>query len=521
MANEANNSGASWKEAFLTYTHPSVITLLFLGFSAGLPILLIFGTLSLWLARAQVDVSTITYFSWAALGYSFKFVWAPLIDRLPFPFLDGLLGRRRSWLLVTQVMIAVAIVWMGLTEPMVGKLEVMAYAAVLLGFSAASQDIVIDAYRIEIAKKEYQAAMAAMYQAGYRVGMLVASAGAFYLVASLSNGEKYVYQAWQWTYLILAGFMSVGILTTLLMREPVKRVEVQAIDQEIFHSTLDYFRFLLLFLLTTVAFISAFVFLNPAEFIIQFLNVDLGINGPFAKFVGQVFRLFLSLAIAITAAYFLVAVQLVRKVMVVDTYIKPVVDFTSRYKKSFIIILLLIGFYRIADIVLGVIAVVFYDKLGFSEIEIANISKTFGLAMVIVGGFLGGLLTARFGILKILLLGAILAAATNILFMILAQLGNNATMFAAVIAADNLSAGLAGAAFIAYLSSLTNIKFTAMQYALFTSIMTLIPKLIAGYSGSIVKNIGYEYFFMFTAVLGIPVVLLILYLMFFEQRQKE
>jgi PAT family beta-lactamase induction signal transducer AmpG len=391
---------------------------------------------------------------------------------------------------------------------------------VLLGFSAASQDIVIDAYRIEIAKTEYQAAMSAMYQAGYRIGMLVAGAGAFYLVASFSNGEKYVYQAWQWTYLIMAGFMSVGITTTLLMPEPEKRVEVEAINQEIFHTTLDYVRFLVLFLITTGAFVSAFVYLNPAETIIQLLHNELGMNGILSKFFGQALRLSVALGMALGMAYLLVVSKLVDKVMVVDTYIKPIVDFTARYKKTFIIVLLLIGFYRISDIVLGVVALVFYEKLGFSETQIADVSKTFGLLMIIVGGFLGGLLTARFGVLKILLLGAILAAATNILFMIFAQVGSDTTMFVLVIAADNLSAGLAGAAFIAYLSSLTSMSFTAMQYALFTSIMTLIPKVIAGYSGSIVSNIGYEYFFLFTAILGIPVVLLILYLILYDRKHR-
>jgi len=318
----------------------------------------------------------------------------------------------------------------------------------------------------------------------------------------------------------MAACMSVGVITTLIMPEPPKRDEVQAIDQEIFHSTLDYARFLFLFMITTAAFIAAFVYLNPADAIVRFINTELEFNGVFAKFFGQAIRLLLSLSTAIGVAYLLVVINAVDKVMVVDTYIKPVADFTSRYKKTFIIVLLLIGFYRIADIVLGVVALVFYEKLGFSETQIADVSKTFGLLMIIVGGFLGGLLTARFGVLRILLLGAILAAATNILFMIFAQVGNDTTMFIIVIAADNLSAGLAGSAFIAYLSSLTSMSFTAMQYALFTSVMTLIPKLIAGYSGSIVKNIGYEYFFLFTAVLGIPVVLLIIYLIMFEQNQK-
>ena len=522
----------------MTYTHPSVVTLFFLGFSAGLPILLIFGTLSFWLTRAGVDISVITYFSWAALGYSFKFVWAPLVDRLPFPFLHQILGRRRSWLLVIQLLVMFAIMQMGLTEPLPDSLERMAYFAVLLGFAAASQDIVIDAYRIEIAKSKYQAAMAAMYSAGFRVGMLLASAGAFYLVNGFSQasqwlapllsytslgsysllmpvntGSLYLYEAWKYTYIVLAGFMSVGIITTLIMSEPKTRREFKLGE----NSAEDYIRFLLFFLFTTVSFVLAFNYLDPSLLIYKTFSYTEQNVSVIVKFGAQIFRILIAIGVAVGTANLLSSARLVNRSMMEETYINPVVDFIKRYRTSFIIILLLIGFYRISDIVLGVTALIFYEQLGFSGIEIANISKTFGLLMIIVGGFLGGLLTARFGVLKILLLGGILAAATNLLFMWFAYVGNDTTLFVAVIAADNLSAGLAGAAFIAYLSSLTNISFTAMQYALFTSVMTLIPKVIGGYSGSIIENIGYEYFFLFTALLGIPVVFLILYLIKLEK----
>ncbi len=537
-----NTATSTWRAAFATYTQPSVITLLFLGFSAGLPFLLIFGTLSFWLARAGVDISIITYFSWAALGYSFKFVWAPLIDRLPLPVLHHSLGRRRSWLLVIQLLVAFAIAQMGLTEPLPDSLDRMAYFAVLLGFAAASQDIVIDAYRIEIAKPKYQAAMSAMYSAGFRIGMLLAGAGAFYLVDWFSHSSQlvqlvvsysgldayssfiqpdaknvYLYEAWKYTYLVLAGFMSVGVVTTLIMSEPGTRHEFKLGDNRVE----DYVRFLLFFALTTASFILAFNYLNPSTLINEWSGYSENNVPIIIKFIGQAFRLIIAIGTAIGFAYTLSVTNIVKKSMLEDTYINPVMDFIRRYKTSFIIILLLIGFYRISDIVLGVTALLFYESLGFSGIEIANISKTFGLFMIIVGGFLGGLLTARFGVLKILLLGGILAAATNLLFMWFAYVGNDTTMFVMVIAADNLSAGLAGAAFIAYLSSLTNISFTAMQYALFTSIMTLLPKVIGGYSGSIVTNIGYEYFFLFTTILGIPVIVLILYLMKLDKLGRQ
>ncbi len=512
----SRNHIESWQSAFATYTHPRVLTLLFLGFSAGLPYLLIFGTLSLWLVKAQVDIETVTYFSWAALGYSFKFVWAPLIDRLPLPILDTLLGRRRSWLLVAQGLIVMAICWMAMTEPKLALAQ-MAYAAVLLGFAAASQDIVIDALRIESAPKAYQAAMSAMYTAGYRTGMLVAGAGAFYLVAYFGIEHRYVYEAWRYTYLIMAGLMIVGIATTLVIKEPARNQER---DSHI-HSTMDYVRFLGLFIITTGTFILAFVFLNPVELIYALLHKQIGMDALLTRFVGQTCRLLIAIALALGAAYLLVTLHVVNRMMVRETYIEPFVDFTRRYQHTFIIVLLLIGFYRIADIVLGVVAITFYEYLGFTEIEIATISKTFGLFMIVAGGFIGGLLTARYGVLRILLLGSILAAATNILFMLQASIGHSNWMLTIIIAADNLSAGLAGTAFIAYLSSLTNISFTAVQYAIFSSIMTLLPKLIGGYSGSMVKNIGYSNFFLVTACMGIPVILLILYLIKHDESSKQ
>ena len=202
---------------------------------------------------------------------------------------------------------------------------------------------------------------------------------------------------------------------------------------------------------------------------------------------------------------------LVDYALVEQTYLMPVRDFFNRYGWSLAWILLaLIGVYRISDIVLGVISNVFYQDLGFSKSEIAAVVKTFGVVMTIAGGFIGGLLSIRFGVIRILFLGAVLSAATNLLFMLLANVGYNMTWLYIVISADNLSAGIASAAFVAFLSSLTNISFTAMQFAIFTSLMTLLPKLLGGYSGSMVDALGYPGFFLLTALLGIPVLVLII-----------
>lgn len=483
----------SWSNAFNIYLNRRVMAMLFLGFSAGLPLFLIFSTLSLWLRDAGVDRSAVTYFSWAALAYSFKFIWAPVIDKLPLPLLHNLLGRRRSWLLLAQLAVIVAIIWMAMIDPSQG-LGSMAFAAVLLGFSSASQDIVIDAYRIEAVKKEYQAAMSAMYIAGYRIGMLVSGAGGLYLASYFGIENQYSYSAWQTTYLCMAIIMLIGVVTTLLIKEPEINKKLDAY----LHDLSDYLRFFVMFIVMVVAFIYGF----------KFFNFELS-NG----FINEFIRLSLSLLFSLAGIYLLVILNIVNRKMVYSTYIEPVVDFFKRYGKIAILLLLLVGLYRISDIVLGVIANVFYHDIGFSKNEIATTTKVFGIIMTLIGGFIGGLMTMRYGVMRILLLGAVLSALTNLLFMILAQTGYDIVLLSGVIAADNLSAGLASAAFIAYLSSLTNISFTAVQYAILSSLMTLFPKLLGGYSGSMVNELGYSSFFLMTTLLGLPVIFLIYYLM--------
>ena len=505
---KAETQKMSWGETLKAFANTRVITMLFLGFSAGVPILLIFSSLSLWLREAGVERSAVTFFSWAALGYSFKFVWAPLVDKLPLPFLNDLLGRRRSWMLASQLSIIGAIFWMAQTDPTIeGNLTYMALAAVLLGFSSATQDVVIDAYRIESADSDLQALMSSTYIAGYRIGMLVAGAGALFL-ASYYGSDKgsYNYQAWRMSYMIMAGVMLVGIATTLLIPEPENKRQDEAK-----RSGADYFRFLLLFAFAVAGFIAVFYFSADASKGLKTYLTSLFSNKHLAGFLVQILRLFSALLVAGIIAKLLVSAGIVNKQMVLDTYVAPVKDFFSRYGYSVAWLLLaLIGLYRISDIVLGVISNVFYQDLGFTKIEIASVVKSFGLFMTIAGGFLGGLLSVRYGVLKILFLGALLSALTNLLFMVLAGMGHNLPMLYLVISADNLSAGLASAAFIAFLSSLTNISFTAVQYAIFSSLMTLLPKILGGYSGSMVDELGYSNFFIITALMGIPVLVLIM-----------
>ncbi len=481
--------------------------MLFLGFSAGVPILLIFSTLGLWLNEAGVAKSTITYFSWAALGYSFKFVWAPLVDRLPLPGLTRVLGRRRAWILLSQLGIMSAIFLMASVDPKAGldSLEVMAYGAVLLGFASATQDIVIDAYRIESADKDMQSMLSATYIAGYRLGMLVAGAGALFIASYFgSSKELYSFDAWSSTYMVMALVMLVGITTTLFIKEPDS---AQLLSE---YSTTDYIRFFALFVVVVLSFIGGFNLLSTPIAALKSTLTELLGNANLSGFISGTLRMLASIVIAYLATRVLIVLNLVNRAMVDQTYVNPIKDFFNRYGlRTAWLLLAVIGLYRISDIVLGVMANIFYQDLGFTKVEIATVSKTFGLFMTIAGGFIGGIMAMRIGVYKVLFLGAVLSALTNLLFIVLANVGNDISWLYVTITMDNLSAGLAGAAFIAFLSALTNVKFTAVQYAVFSSLMTLIPKAFGGYSGSIVQSIGYSEFFMLTTLMGVPILYLV------------
>lgn len=486
----------SWSESLKAYLDRRAIIMLFLGFVAGIPILLIFSSLSLWLREAGIDRTVVTMFSWAALGYAFKFIWAPLIDAIPLPVLTKWLGRRRSWILVSQIMIVIAICTMANVNPAVeGSLFLMAVGAVLLGFSSATQDIVIDAYRIELAPPSLQAVLSAMYVTGYRLGMIVAGAGALYLADYFGSTEAlYSYEAWRNTYWIMAGVMGIGIVTTLMIREPISQKVI------VERKTSDYTRLVLVFAISIVGFVI--VFANMGSLLPETESVLL-------SFLLEVVRMLISLAVALAIGYGLVQAKLVGKEFAYTTWIEPIVDFFRRYGKKALLLLALIGLYRISDIVAGVISNVFYQDMQFTKVDIANSVKLVGVVMAIGGGFLGGILAQKMRIMRAMMVGAILACVTNLLFILLTyHPGSLPYMYLAVIL-DNLAAGLASAVFIAFLSALTSVKFTAVQYSIFSSLMVLLPKVIGGYSGAIVDSTSYPFFFMFTFAIGIPILWLI------------
>ena len=476
--------------------------LIFLGFSAGIPILLIFSTLSLWLREAGVSKSAVTFFSWAALGYSFKFIWAPIVDKLPLPLLSRLLGRRRGWLLLSQFAVIASIVWMASVNPVQG-LVAMALGAIALGFSSATQDIVIDAYRIECAKAEEQALLSSCYIAGYRIGMVVAGAGALYLADFFGTStDNYSFSSWQKTYWVMALVMMVGVITTLLIPEPNSKDN----EDNYPYPTQSYLQFFALFLISVIVFVMTYRML-PSSGSAEHCSID-----KISHFVIGSLKMFVALAVAIGVGLLGARIGIADKKMVSESYWLPIKDFFIRYGRLAIWVLLLVGFYRVSDIVMGVIANVFYQDLGYSKSDIASVSKVFGLLMTIAGSFLGSFIALRIGVMRVLLLGAALSAISNLVFMWLATAEPTIEALMVVIAIDNLSAGLAVAAFVAWLSSLTSLSFTATQYAVFSSVMTLFPKLLGGYSGCLVENMGYSGFFLFTALLGLPIIALILYL---------
>ncbi|VXA58224.1 Transporter [Acinetobacter proteolyticus] len=699
-----------WKSSFMAFLDRRAIIMLFLGFSSGIPIFLIFSTLSFWLTEAGINRSTITMFSWAALAYSFKFIWAPLIDKLPLPYLTKKMGLRRSWLLVSQLLVICAICMMAMTNPLpntsdfgsFSNLTIMAGAAIFLGFSSATQDIIVDAYRIELTEDpNIQTVLASTYNAGYRTATIITQLGALLFAASLGTAVgNYIYEAWRTTYLLMAGLMIIGIITTLLIHEPqVKRI------QHHYHAK-DYAQLFSVFVISTIVFATSF-------YQIGLIFDSFSIQDAFLSFIVLVIKFLISISIAVAAILGLIKLGLINKTIVVETWLAPLLDFFKRYGvKVALAILLLIGFYRISDVVAGVMANLFYLDLNFDKEEIAWFNKFFAIFFVILGGFLGGMLAQRYNVMKMMLLGAILASTTNLIFVGLVksgatmqdvqvsvgdqvytatpdEVGNWSLKFPSNTVAgqneisvvsqpkgydeplqislpltvfdagsqpdiytqaiggdnllykdelakdviihgallnlpengqlkavsillnpqnrveakikntdwsvvipgselaklneirveasyeanqhvqtltqthryqkqlsesqpryrmnlsdipaipvdkntdielkgkvvvpyskvwlvmgiifDNLASGLAGAVFIAFLSSLTSVSFTAMQYAIFSSLMLLLPKTIGGYSGTIVNHIGYSGFFTVTFLMGLPILILVIW----------
>jgi len=420
MADSHSLSG--WRDALSVYADRRQLVILLMGFSSGLPLLLGFSTLSYWMAKEGVTLTAIGGLLAVSTPYSLKFLWAPVIDHGRLPFLTERLGRRRGWMLAIQVLLAISIVLLGAGDPR-GDIAWIAVMAFVMAFLSASQDIVIDAYRIDILQEREQGAGAAMTQAGYRFGLLASGAGAIALADFLD---------WFWIYTIMASLIGVGMIAVLIAPEP----ETPASGQE-----------------------------RPARSMTSTLKA---------------------------------------------TVVEPLSEFMSRSGAWWILIFVL--FYKYGDAVAGAMANPFYHQIGFSGVEIASVTKLFGVIATLAGIAAGGVFVAKAGVLAALLAGGSLPAITNLLFAWLAHTGADLTLLAVAVGADNFTGGLGSTAFVAYLSGLCHVSCTATQYALLTSLMAFGRTLLATGAGAMAEWLGWAGFFVATTALAVPGLLLLLWL---------
>jgi PAT family beta-lactamase induction signal transducer AmpG len=404
----------TWAEAFALYTRPRLLTMLFLGFSAGLPLPLTGFTLRAWFSEAGLTLTATGLTALIGLSYTFKFLWSPAIDRLRVPWLSGRLGRRRGWLLPIQVALALAIASMALFDPRHAPAGIAA-AAVVVAFLSASQDIVIDSYRIESLRAEEQGAGLAAYIWGYRIALQLGVAGALFLAGVAG---------WPGVYLVLALAMGFGIATCLIAREP--EIGADALPEE------------------------------PA--------------GLRARF----------------------------KLAVVD----PFLDFAKRggWKP----ILGFVALFKLGEALAGIMTAPLYFSLGFTRTEIASVNLIFGMASTMAGVAAGGVLVARFGVARALIGTGVLQMLSNLMYVALAQSGNSVPMLFLQVGIENFTDGLADAAFVAYLSRLTNVAFTATQYALLSSLAAIPLRTLGGLSGVLAEWLGWVDFFLLTTAAALP-----------------
>jgi MFS transporter, PAT family, beta-lactamase induction signal transducer AmpG len=429
-----------WGDAVGVYRDRRVLAMAFLGFSSGVPFGILAEPLSAWLTESGVSLTGIGLFALVSLPYSLKFLFAPFIDRLPVPGWTTWLGRRRGWALLGQGVLLVAIAGMGLTDPG-SRIMMTAAFAVAVAFASACQDVVIDAYRVEILDEQKLAAGAATVVFGWRIGQFAGGAGGLILADILP---------WSVVFLGLAALVVVGIVTILVNPEPAVQVTEQSRDLQ-----------------------------RQAE---SFLERKQHLPRRLAEILAWLHA----------------------------AAIGPLLEFTSR--RGWIAIVLFIMLYKFGDAVLGIMKVPFFLELGFTKTEIAEIVKVFGTAAILAGGFLGGILLARVGMFSGLLICGILMAVSNLMFVIQAWVGPDLAMLAVTIAVENITTGMGTAAFVAYLSSLCNVAYTATQYALLTSLMALSRTVLSSGAGWFAERLDWPGFFVFTTLAAIPGLLLLLWM---------
>ena len=477
----------SWSQALAVYGERSTLTMYGLGFACGLPFWLIYDTLTAWLRQAGLSLDIIAFFSLATLPYAFKFLWAPVLDRTHVPALTRIMGHRRSWMIVAQVLVVAGIIAISLTDPG-SNFAITASAAVFIGFAGATQDIVVDAWRIEVVPLSQQGAMLTAYQWGHRTSFLVAGAAPLFIADHLS---------WSIGYLAMAGAMGLAIVATLLApREvahelrPIPRIEGH--ERPIAERIEWLIRILSLVAGALVlgsglsARDTALVALMPDPLAGSF---DVLWKTPTVGLFVQVGAVAAGFALIVLCAWPLPGKQTQPGLYLAHAFGDPLKDFFSRFGRAAVLMLVLICFYRISQFLLNIMNPYYLD-LGFTLTQIAEVRKFYGAAMDMVGVFVGGLAITRWGLMRCVVAGAILAPLSNLGFALLATQGPSIPMFMIVLGFNNVFQNFAGVCLIAYMSSLTGAGFTATQYALFTSLYALPDKFIMTQSGRVIESVA-------------------------------
>lgn len=501
----SNGSAAPTPKTLLqtlaTYSEPRLIAVLFMGFSSGLPLALTGATLQVWQARAGVDLATIGFFALVGVVYSLKFLWAPFMDRVTLPGVLGRMGRRRGWAILTQSGLLISVIALGNTDPVLTPMLTV-FCAVAVAFCSASQDVVIDAYRIELLDDEQQGAGAAMTQIGYRFGMIASGWLALRVVDEIG---------WSAVYMLMAGFVLVGIVTVLMTREPPNRARVFA---EATAAQSRWGRIVALVLIVGCGL--------GAYWIVRFSLLGSMEWAPWAKWVPNIAAIIVAAAVPVTLIALMPRPATAARSplgsgyadvrnWLDDTVITPFRDMASR--DGWWIILLFIVLFKLGDAVAGVISSAFYVNMGFTNDEIADVSKFFGIVVTLVGVALGGLLVVRIGLMRSLLIGGIVQMVSNLMFAAQAEVGHDVYFLMLTIGLENLSGGIGSAAFVAYLSGLCNVAFTGTHYALFSSLAAIGRTVLSSPGGVLVEQMGWFNYFILSTFVAIPGLLLLLWMM--------
>ena len=514
-------SDRGWMDALRFYAKPKSAAMLLLGFSAGLPFLLVYGVLSARLAQAGVSRTTIGFFVWLGLFYTLKFLWAPMVDRVRLPGLHEILGQRRSWILLAQAGMITGMIGVGLSDPLTSLLPMVMFA-LLIAFSSATQDVGIDAWRIEAAPgSDAQASMAAVYQFGYRLGLMTAQTGAL-LVAGLMSpnnadgADIYTPHAWTAAYWVMAALVLIGSSTVLWAGEPSR----EEAGEGVWPRTDNLGRNLSRGGLTVAAIVASVV---AAFFVAPYVLTPIGrLFAPIASYLYVVPILMAALPFALAVA----CVPYVRRLpsdspLLVHPAAGPFLEFFKRLGWMAVLVFAMIALYRISDFTMGVMAKPMYVEVGYSLETIGWVTGLFGIFVGIAGALAAGVCAIRYGLLNCLVVGAIITILTNASFAWLASGEAEVWRFVVANSMDNIAGGFAGGILIAYMSSLTNTAFTATQYALFASLYAIYSKVLAGFSGVLADAVGYVWFFLITAAFGVPALLLSIALILLREHMPQ